>query len=124
MLEIGFADDPRLSVRRAEFMRRLEAIDAQDVQARTGKMINRRAAHCAKSDHDHIIFLRHAGQSLQTGLQPARAWAAFLTTILFSISAVCGQRTSKMLAATEANFWRLCFAALLLPACANLAGPG
>jgi drug/metabolite transporter (DMT)-like permease len=51
-------------------------------------------------------------------------WAAFLTTILFSISAVCGQRTSKMLGGTEANFWRLCFAALLLAAWAHLAGAG
>jgi drug/metabolite transporter (DMT)-like permease len=51
-------------------------------------------------------------------------WAAFLTTILFSISAVCGQRTSKMLGGTEANFWRLCFAALLLAAWAHSAGAG
>ncbi len=51
-------------------------------------------------------------------------WAAFLTTILFSISAVCGQRTSKMLGGTEANFWRLCFAALLLAAWAHFAGAG
>jgi drug/metabolite transporter (DMT)-like permease len=51
-------------------------------------------------------------------------WAAFLTTILFSISAVCGQRTSKMLGGTEANFWRLCFAALLLAAFAHSVGAG
>lgn len=41
-------------------------------------------------------------------------FAAFLTTMLFSISAVCGNRTAKLLGGTEANFWRLCFAALLL----------
>ena len=40
--------------------------------------------------------------------------AAFLTTVLFSISAVCGNRTAKLLGGTEANFWRLCFAAALL----------
>ena len=51
-------------------------------------------------------------------------WAAFLTTILFSISAVCGQRTSRMLGGTEANFWRLCFAALLLAIYAHGFGVG
>jgi drug/metabolite transporter (DMT)-like permease len=51
-------------------------------------------------------------------------WAAFLTTILFSISAVSGQRTSRMLGGTEANFWRLCFAALLLAVYAHIFGAG
>jgi drug/metabolite transporter (DMT)-like permease len=51
-------------------------------------------------------------------------WAAFLTTVLFSISAVCGQRTSRLLGGTEANFWRLCFAALLLAAYAHAFGAG
>jgi drug/metabolite transporter (DMT)-like permease len=32
---------------------------------------------------------------------------AFLTTILFSISIVCGHRSSKLIGGTEANFWRL-----------------
>src|SRR5262245_33556821 len=45
--------------------------------------------------------------------------AAWLTTVLFSISAVCGNRTAKLLGGTEANFWRLCFAALLLGAWAH-----
>ena len=40
--------------------------------------------------------------------------AAFLTTVLFSISATCGNRTAKLLGGTEANFWRLSFAACLL----------
>lgn len=40
--------------------------------------------------------------------------AAFLTTILFSMSAVCGNRSAKLLGGTEANFWRMCFATLLL----------
>ncbi len=34
-------------------------------------------------------------------------FAAFITTILFSISAVCGNRAAKLLGGTEANFWRL-----------------
>lgn len=54
---------------------------------------------------------------------------AFLTTVLFSVSAVCGTRTAKLLGGTEANFWRLAFAALLLGAYAHgvrdgLAGAG
>jgi len=51
-------------------------------------------------------------------------WAAFLTTVLFSISAVCGQRTSRLLGGTEANFWRLCFAAILLAGWAHTFGTG
>jgi len=50
--------------------------------------------------------------------------AAFLTTILFSISAVCGNRTAKLLGGTEANFWRLCVAALALAAVAHGWGEG
>src|SRR6266699_659840 len=41
-------------------------------------------------------------------------FAAFLTTILFSISVVCGHRSAKMIGGTEANFWRLTTATLLL----------
>src|SRR6266478_2575101 len=40
--------------------------------------------------------------------------AACLTTILFSISIVCGHRSAKLIGGTEANFWRLTFAALFL----------
>ena len=50
--------------------------------------------------------------------------AAFLTTVLFSISAVCGNRTAKLIGGTEANFWRLCFAALLLAIWAHGHGSG
>src|SRR5262245_13460030 len=50
--------------------------------------------------------------------------AAFLTTVLFSISAVCGNRTAKLLGGTEANLWRLCFGALLLGIYAYLFGGG
>jgi drug/metabolite transporter (DMT)-like permease len=41
-------------------------------------------------------------------------FAAFLTTILFSISVVCGHRSARLIGGTEANFWRLAFATLLL----------
>ena len=51
-------------------------------------------------------------------------FAAFLTTILFSISAVCGNRTAKLLGGTEANFWRLCFAAGLLAIYSHAFGGG
>src|SRR5215203_810427 len=50
--------------------------------------------------------------------------AAFLTTILFSISAVSGNRTARLLGGTEANFWRLCLAAALLAIYAHLLGTG
>jgi len=50
--------------------------------------------------------------------------AAFLTTVLFSISAVCGNRTAKLLGGTEANFWRLCFAAGLLAIYSHAFGGG
>ena len=41
-------------------------------------------------------------------------FAAFLTTILFSISVVCGHRSAKLIGGTEANFWRLTCATLFL----------
>ena len=41
-------------------------------------------------------------------------FAAFLTTILFSISVVCGHRSAKLIGGTEANFWRLTMATLML----------
>lgn len=41
-------------------------------------------------------------------------FAAFLTTILFSISVVCGHRSAKMIGGTEANFWRLTCATAML----------
>lgn len=40
--------------------------------------------------------------------------AAFLTTILYSISAVCGHRSAKLIGGTEANFWRIAGAAVFL----------
>lgn len=50
--------------------------------------------------------------------------AAFLTTVLFSISAVCGQRSAKLIGGTEANFWRAALATLLLAAWSNTFGKG
>jgi drug/metabolite transporter (DMT)-like permease len=41
-------------------------------------------------------------------------FAAFLTTILFSISIVCGHRSAKLIGGTEANFWRLTCAVIFL----------
>jgi drug/metabolite transporter (DMT)-like permease len=41
-------------------------------------------------------------------------FAALLTTVLFSISVVCGHRSAKLIGGTEANFWRLTLATLLL----------
>jgi drug/metabolite transporter (DMT)-like permease len=49
---------------------------------------------------------------------------AFLTTILFSISAVCANRTIRFMGGTEANFWRLPIAALLLGLYAHTLGAG
>lgn len=49
---------------------------------------------------------------------------AFLTTILFSISAVCAQRTSKVLGGVEANLWRLILATLFLGLWAHTLGQG
>src|SRR5580765_6051440 len=49
---------------------------------------------------------------------------AFLATILFSISAISGNRASRLLGGTEANFWRLLVATLLLGIFAHLFGVG
>ncbi|HZM02410.1 MAG TPA: DMT family transporter, partial [Candidatus Saccharimonadales bacterium] len=47
-----------------------------------------------------------------------------LTTILFSISVVCATRSAKILGGTEANFWRLFVATILLGIWAHLFGQG
>ena len=39
---------------------------------------------------------------------------AFLTTICFSVSVICGHRSAKLIGGSEANFWRLAFAAVFL----------
>lgn len=51
-------------------------------------------------------------------------WAAFLCTILFSGSVICGHRSARQVGATEANFWRLSVAALILGVWAWAAGQG
>jgi drug/metabolite transporter (DMT)-like permease len=48
--------------------------------------------------------------------------AALLTTLLFSISAICGQRSAKQIGGVEANFWRICAAAVFLAIWANFFG--
>jgi len=49
---------------------------------------------------------------------------ALLTTVLFSISGIAANRTSRMLGGTEANFWRILLAAVFLGALANVFGSG
>ena len=49
---------------------------------------------------------------------------AFLTTILFSLSAVCAQRTTKALGGVEANFWRILLATIVLGVWAHTLGKG
>jgi drug/metabolite transporter (DMT)-like permease len=50
--------------------------------------------------------------------------AALLTTLLFSISAICGQRSARQIGGVEANFWRICVAAAILALWANFFGTG
>jgi len=53
-----------------------------------------------------------------------RVFAAFLATMLFSVSAVAANRTSRILGGTEANFWRILLATLFLAILANVSGHG
>jgi len=50
--------------------------------------------------------------------------AALLTTLLFSISVICGHRTSTRMGGVEANFWRICGAFFFLAIWANFFGTG
>ncbi|MEY4917870.1 MAG: hypothetical protein RL616_1783, partial [Verrucomicrobiota bacterium] len=50
--------------------------------------------------------------------------AAFATTLLFAISAVCGYRTAKQIGGLEANFWRITLAAIFLTVWAFTFGHG
>ena len=49
---------------------------------------------------------------------------AFLTTIFFSISVICGHRSAKLIGGSEANFWRLAFATCFLSVWAFSMGQG
>ncbi|MBI4326289.1 MAG: DMT family transporter [Chloroflexi bacterium] len=49
---------------------------------------------------------------------------AFLTTVLFAISAVSANRTTRILGGIEANFWRILVATLFLGLWAHTAGIG
>jgi drug/metabolite transporter (DMT)-like permease len=51
-------------------------------------------------------------------------FAALLTTLLFSVSAICGHRTATRLGGVEANFWRIVGAAIFLALWAHLLGTG
>ncbi len=50
--------------------------------------------------------------------------AAFATTLLFAVSAVCGYRTSKQIGGLEANFWRITLATIFLTVWAFTFGHG
>jgi drug/metabolite transporter (DMT)-like permease len=50
--------------------------------------------------------------------------AALLTTLLFSVSAICGHRTSTQIGGVEANFWRAGLATVFLAIWANTLGTG
>jgi drug/metabolite transporter (DMT)-like permease len=50
--------------------------------------------------------------------------AALLAALLFAISAICGYRSSKQVGGAEANFWRICTAALGLALWAHFFGGG
>lgn len=49
---------------------------------------------------------------------------AFLTTLLFATSAICGYRTSKLIGGIEANFWRITLATIFLTVWAFTWGHG
>ncbi len=50
--------------------------------------------------------------------------AAFLTTLLFATSAICGYRTAKQVGGVEANFWRITLATIFLTGWAFTFGHG
>jgi drug/metabolite transporter (DMT)-like permease len=51
-------------------------------------------------------------------------WPAFLTTLLFAVSGVAANRTTRQLGGIEANFYRITLAALLLALWAHTMGSG
>ncbi len=50
--------------------------------------------------------------------------AAFLATLLFAVSTICGHRASRQIGGAEANFWRVCLAAFFLGLWAYTYGSG
>ena len=50
--------------------------------------------------------------------------AALLAALLFSISAICGYRSSRQIGGAEANFWRICTATFFLALWAHIFGGG
>lgn len=50
--------------------------------------------------------------------------AAFLATLLFAVSAICGHRSAMQIGGVEANFWRICIATIFLALWANIFGAG
>jgi drug/metabolite transporter (DMT)-like permease len=50
--------------------------------------------------------------------------ASFLTTLLFATSVVCATQSARQLGGTEANFWRLAVATILLAVWAHAFGQG
>src|SRR5277367_5303035 len=50
--------------------------------------------------------------------------AALLAALLFATSAICAYRSSTQIGGAEANFWRICMAALCLGLWANIFGNG
>lgn len=50
--------------------------------------------------------------------------AAFATTLLFSVSIICGHQSARVLGGTEANFWRLTLACIFLGVWSYATGGG
>jgi drug/metabolite transporter (DMT)-like permease len=50
--------------------------------------------------------------------------AAFLSALLFAISAMCGHRTATKIGGVEANFWRIALATIFLAIWAHTCGTG
>ena len=48
--------------------------------------------------------------------------AAFLATLLFAVSAICGHRSARQIGGVEANFWRITLATIFLALWANIFG--
>jgi drug/metabolite transporter (DMT)-like permease len=68
-----------------------------------------------------------SGGTLDGRLAPSYfplVFASLLTALLFSVSVVCGHRSARLIGGTEANFWRVTCATVLLGIWAYLFGAG